>query len=286
MEAHDIDAYLSAVEAEVPGITEGAEKRIIWAGEKDVQTPLVVVYIHGFSGTSEEIRPVPDLVAKGLGANLFFTRLQGHGLTGAALAEATLAGWKSDMDEVISVGRALGERIILITCSTGGTLATLAAAKPKTAAALAGISFVSPNFALKHPLAFLLGWPGARHWVPWVIGRQATFPARNAANEKFWTLEYPTRAIFPMVEAVAEARKIDPGSIHVPAQFLFSDDDQVVDPRRTRKVATKWGGPVEVSPKRPGATDDENCHVIAGDILSPGMTAQVAEEILTWARGL
>lgn len=58
----DLDAYLLAQEAVYPQITEGVEKQIIWAGEKDVRTKDVIVYLHGFSATSQEIRPVPDRV--------------------------------------------------------------------------------------------------------------------------------------------------------------------------------------------------------------------------------
>ncbi|MDD4273595.1 MAG: hypothetical protein PHG14_07705 [Desulfobacter postgatei] len=37
------------------------------------------VYIHGFSATRKETAPLSDLVAKTLNANLFYTRLSGHG---------------------------------------------------------------------------------------------------------------------------------------------------------------------------------------------------------------
>jgi hypothetical protein len=49
----DLDGYLAAREGIIPGIVPGTEKRIVWAGQPGVRTPLAVVYIHGFSATSE-----------------------------------------------------------------------------------------------------------------------------------------------------------------------------------------------------------------------------------------
>jgi hypothetical protein len=114
----DIDACLAATEARFPDITSGTAKQVIWAGAPGAKTPLAVVYLHGFSATSAEIRPVPDLVAKALGANLSYTRLTGHGLTGtppgtapgAALGAAMPEDWIADTAEALAIGRRLGDQ--------------------------------------------------------------------------------------------------------------------------------------------------------------------------------
>jgi hypothetical protein len=85
-----VDAWLAQQEARFDDIVPGTEKRVIWAGAPEVQTDWAVVYLHGFLATSEEIRPVPDEVAAALGANLMFTRLEGHGRGVAALAEPSV----------------------------------------------------------------------------------------------------------------------------------------------------------------------------------------------------
>ena len=84
----DVDAYLSTAEARFDDIVPGTHKRVSWFGIPGEKTPVAIVYIHGFSASSEELRPVPDLVAKALGANLYFTRLTGHGRGSAAMAGA------------------------------------------------------------------------------------------------------------------------------------------------------------------------------------------------------
>ncbi|TIL79433.1 MAG: alpha/beta hydrolase, partial [Mesorhizobium sp.] len=87
----DPQAYLAREEAAVPNIRDGLEKEIIWANPMvHAKTPLAIVYIHGFSASKGEVRPLPDDVADELDANLFYTRLTGHGQDGAAMAEGSV----------------------------------------------------------------------------------------------------------------------------------------------------------------------------------------------------
>ena len=69
-----VAAHFARTEARFDDITPGTEKRVIWAGEPEARTEWSVLYVHGFSATSEEIRPVPDRVAQALGANLILSR--------------------------------------------------------------------------------------------------------------------------------------------------------------------------------------------------------------------
>ena len=68
----DPQAYLAREEAAVPNIRDGLEKEIIWADPMvHARTPLAIVYIHGFSASKGEVRPLADEVANQLDANLF-----------------------------------------------------------------------------------------------------------------------------------------------------------------------------------------------------------------------
>ncbi|KZL20096.1 hypothetical protein PsAD2_01582 [Pseudovibrio axinellae] len=55
-------------------------------------------------------------------ANLYYTRLTGHDRTGEALAEATLYDRINDLAEAVEIGRQIGEKIIIVSTSTGATL--------------------------------------------------------------------------------------------------------------------------------------------------------------------
>lgn len=282
----DLDLYLAEEEAKVGGITPGTEKRIIWAGAKGVQTDIAIVYLHGFSGTSEEIRPVPDLVAKALSANLFYTRYAGHGLDGSRLAGPSVQDWMDDTAEALAIGRRLGKRVIVIATSTGGTMAAEAALQPDMSQGMAGIIFVSPNFGLRPLAARLLTMGGVRTWGPIVAGAERCFDPVNGRQKTFWTTCYPTLALLPMAAVARHAGAADYSGVTVPALFLFSDADQVVSPDATRRVAAGWGAPATLLPQVIGPDDDAYNHVITGDILSPSMTAPISFTMIGWIRGL
>lgn len=280
-----VDAWFAAREAGVPNLRPGAEKRVLWAGEPETRTDWALVYVHGFSAAPDEIRPVPDLVAEGLGANLVFTRLKGHGQDGAAMAEATVEGWMHDVAEALAVGRRIGGRVLLMGTSTGATLATLALHEAM-AEGLAGVVFVSPNYRVADPKSALITWPGARTWLPWLAGREIGFEPRNAEHGRLWTTRYPSRALLPMGAAVREVHRRPHEAARIPALFLFDPGDSIVDHRVTRRVAVRWGAPATVHEVTVGPGGDPARHVIAGDVMSPGMSAPLAGRVLDWVRTL
>lgn len=283
---NDVDAYLASREARFDDITPGVEKRVVWHGVRGEKTRQVLVYVHGFSASSEEIRPVPDRIASALGANLVYTRLQGHGRSDAAMAEATTEGWMRDVAEALAVARAVGEEVIILSTSTGGTLVAEAARQPALMQQVRGVIFVSPNFSINNPLAPLLTLPAARNWLPLVAGRTRSYEPRNDRQAIFWTTSYPTVAVLPMAALVERARSRDFAVIKLPALFWYSDADQVVVPAATDKVVARWGGPVTVMKVTLGAGSDPYAHVIAGAIASPSQTELTVAGMLSWIENL
>ncbi len=281
-----VGVYFETVESAYSDITPGAEKRVIWAGQPEGRTPLSVVYIHGFSATSEEIRPVPDRVAAALGANLVYTRLAGHGRPGAAMAEPTVNDWMQDVAEALAAARAVGDRVVVIATSTGATLMTAATLDPALSQDLVGLAMISPNYGVNHPAAPLLTWPAARYWLPLLVGKERNFPARSLEHGRFWTTSYPSVAAMPMAALVRAVIALPVEKAQTPALFWYSLQDRVVRPDLTTGVAARWGGPVEVKNHTPGPGDDPYAHVMAGDIMSPGQTEAAVEDILSWLADL
>ena len=282
----DVDVWLAAREAVFTDIVPGTQKRVIWAGAKGAKTPLAVIYIHGFSATSEEIRPVPDQVARALGANLFYTRLAGHGRGSAPMATATAGDWLEDTAEALAIGRRLGERVLVISTSTGATLAAFAATDAAMSADIAGIVMISPNFGVKPAAAKILDLPAARYWGPVVAGATRSFNPVNANHAKYWTVQYPTTALFPMAALVRAAKGLDLSAAQAPLLVIYSAEDMVVDAAKTLAAVSVWGGDVTLEARSLAKGDDPYSHVIAGDILSPGQTVGTTALILDWANGL
>lgn len=283
----DPASYLAAREGAFEDIRPGNAARIAWAGAAGAVTPLSILYLHGFSAGPAEIRPVPDDVARALGANLVFARLSGHGRDGAAMAEPRAGDWLEDTALFLEVARAVGERVIVIGTSTGGTLAAWAMTEPDMARDVAGVVFVAPNFALANPAGVLLEWPYARAWGPLVAGAERSFEPMNDGQAAHWTTRYPIGAAVTLGTLLREMRGRDLGQAMQPALVVFSDADQVVSAQATRDAMSGWGGPVTLAVlEMPAEGADPFAHVIAGEIMSPAMTAPVTARILYWAGGL
>lgn len=281
----DLDGYLVREEGSVRGLRPMAAKEINWAGAAGAKTDLSIVYFHGFSASKQEIRPVPDLVAKALGANLYYARLTGHGQTGAALAAAKADDWWRDAAEAMAIANRLGDRVLLIGTSTGATLATLILDDPTLSETVVGMVGVAPNYRVLGAPMPVLRMPFANQIVPLIGGEIRSWAPMNDAQAKSWTTTYPTVAILPMATLVEAASDLDHSSIAQPALFLFSDDDEVVDHTRTREIAAVWGGGATIAHLTPAEGEAPSNHVITGAIVAPSTVDAAVEEILSWWAG-
>jgi hypothetical protein len=68
----------------------------------------------------------------------------------------------------------------------------------------------------------------------------------------------------------------------VPVLFWFSDDDQVVSAKATRKIISKMGNNVTVHNPTLTNKDDSSRHGVLGDILSASQTKDGVNKILNW----
>ena len=276
---NSLDKLIEDSENEILNIRPDTEKKIIWANQNKVKTKISLIFIHGFSATRAELDPVIEMLGKELNANIFFTRLRGHGLDGEALAEATFDDWMIDTKEAIDIGNAIGDKLILIGCSTGCSLIHANLQYINNAAA---VIYVSPNFGSKSYLGKLLIIPGAKWFIPFIFGKEYSFVPRNADHARCWTTSYPIKALFAVKDSVVAAYKVKHIKIKQPVLFYFSDDDQVVSAKATRKIISKMGNNVSIHNPILTNTDDSSKHGILGDILSSSQTNSGVKKILSW----
>ena len=152
---YQVEDHIKIAEMKIADIRSGLEKSIVWAGAPNHRTRYAIVYIHGFSASKEELRPVPDLIAASLGANIFYTRLTGHGRTVDAMREVSVSAWMQDLAEAFKVGTVIGDKVIIVSCSTGGTLVATGIANGVFLKKLSSTVFFSPNFGVRDPMAQL-----------------------------------------------------------------------------------------------------------------------------------
>lgn len=281
----DIDAYLAQSEARFDDIEPGQQKEVVWAyPASKAKTPVSLVYLHGFSASRGETDPLTALAAAELDANVFYTRLAGHGRDGDAMAEPSVQDWLDDAAEAIAIGKRIGEKTILVTTSTGGTIAAIAAFDPALREQIDGIVFIAPNFKIANAASAILTLPFARTLVPMIVGPERSFEPENELHARFWTERYKSTALLPMAAAVRYANGLLYERVTIPALFMFADGDKVVNHTRTRQIHSRWGGQKALITVD-DSTDPYN-HVIAGNALSPNTTERLAGDIAAWVKGL
>ena len=279
----DLDAYLKQTEARFTDLRPNNEKLIVWADpSKKAKTQLSIIYLHGFSACRLEVAPLCDIVAHDLGANLFYTRLSGHGRPGEALAEVTMADWQRDAYEALAIGRRLGEKVIIIATSTGGALATwlVSSAGNKDIQAMV---LISPNFGLRNKSAFIMTWPLARYYVPLLAGKTRTIEPCSPVWSVCWPCSYPMISMIPVMQIVKEAWHAPVEKITAPVLVFYSPNDKIVEPARIEALIKRFGSTQKKIVRIQHSGDPDN-HVNAGQMMSPENTEPFARMIVDFIR--
>jgi len=221
-------------------------------------------------------------VAAALGANLFETRLSGHGQTEQQLHEVRAEDWLADTAEALAIGARLGDRTVVIGTSTGGTLA-LAMSNEPAADTVSDIVLISPNVQPSDGNAAWLTRPAGPLIARLVAGDTRSWEAYNELQARFWSTSYPIEA------AIEVMRLVDMLNARLPLQLqqnllvLLSPNDTVVSPAATKQAYEQIDAPHKALIEIEDAGDPSN-HVLAGDILSPDSTDAVAAMIVDFVR--
>ena len=260
----------------VKDIRPGLQKEIVWADPATkAKTPLAIVYIHGFSASKGEVRPLPDKVAAALGANLFYTRLTGHGQDGARDG----GGQRQCLDQRLCRGdrdrpgdRRQGGGDRHLDRRVAGDLG---ASQPGLSKDVATIIAISPNYGLQAAGSDLLTlpWGGAARRTDDRQGAQLR-AAVNALNAQLWTTRYPTSAILPLaaLTRLAYATPVEtiahPGAVHLFATTTGGAAGADARDRRPLGRAARAGA--GRAQRRSVQPRDSRRRAVAGDDASAG----------------
>jgi pimeloyl-ACP methyl ester carboxylesterase len=184
------------------------EARIVWASDSLKQpTEYAIVYLHGFSASQEEGDPVHTTLARRFGANLYLSRLSMHGMdTTEQLLGLTADSYWESAKEALAIGKKLGQKVILVGTSTGGTQALqLAAAFPNEVYAL---MLLSPNIAINDPNAWLLNNPWGMQIARMVIGdKYIVAKDTRPIYRQYWSSPYRIEAAVELQEMLEQTMK-------------------------------------------------------------------------------
>jgi len=198
-----LEQEINRREAAIPNLKPDNEARIIWADSIPSKTPYSIVYLHGWSASQEEGDPLHLETAKRYGCNLYLPRLSGHGLLeDEPMLTITADQLLASAREAIAVGKQLGEKVIIMATSTGGTLALyLAGGDPD----IAGLLLYSPNIEIFDPNATMLAKPWGLQLAKLVKGGDYhEFEDPTEEDRNYWTTKYRVEALTQLQVLVDE----------------------------------------------------------------------------------
>jgi esterase/lipase len=283
-----LDSYITAMEAPHK-IKPNNQAKIIWADSSQSQTEYALVYLHGFSASQMEGDPVHQNIAKQFNCNLYLARLAEHGIdTTEDLMNLTADQYWESAKLAYAIGKQIGKKVILMSTSTGGTLALqLASVYPE----IAGLILYSPNIEVFNPSAPLLDNPwGLQIGRAVLKSNYVDIKYKDSAYPKYWNSHYRIEGVVAL-QNLLEATMTEATfkKIHQPtlALYYYKDEahqDNVVKVKAIQKMMQQIATPANL--KMEMAIPNAGNHVIASPIVSKDIvsveqaTAKFMKEVI------
>ncbi len=217
------------------------EARIVWNNDSlKNKTEYAIVYLHGFSASQEEGDPVHRDIAKTFGCNLYLSRLAEHGLdTTEPMKRLTADKYWESTKEALAIGKQIGNKVILMGTSTGGTNALqLAAAYPNDIDALV---LLSPNIEINDPNAWILNNPWGLQIATIVQGsRYIDSKDQRPVYKQYWYSHYRLESVVALQEMLETSMTKETfEKINEPTLLLYYYKDDVHQDSVVRVPAMK-----------------------------------------------
>ncbi len=273
----DLEGFIADRESKVKNLKPNNESRFYWA-DSVRKTPYAIVYLHGFSASPMEGDPMHREIAARYGCNLYVPRLFSHGLTEPdALEGYTPQKLLESAEEALAIGHEIGDKVILMSCSTGGTLSIyLSAQHPELVEAQL---LFSPNIAIANPTAGMATGPWGRELVTSMIGerRELTSEEENDPTNQYWSRSYSVEALIAL-QSLLDQAMTDETWAGVKQPYLLAcyykdeeNQDPVVSVEAMREFHQSTG--TAEGEKRFVELDDVSDHVFLSDLKNDDLTS-------------
>lgn len=278
-QAIDLENYVKGQESKHV-IKANNEARIIWNDSSKNRTPYSVVYLHGFYASQEEGDPVHLEFAKKFGCNLYLARLADHGIDSVdQLINFTVdRGWES-AKEALAIGKALGDKVIVMGTSSGSTLAlVLAAEYPEDVAALINLS---PNIRINHPLAFIANNPWGVYIARLVRGGKYEVSEPDPIHDQYWYNKFRLEAVSELQEMIEDKMNKETfEKVKCPSLTLYyykneEEQDKTVKVSAMLEMNDQLGTPAAL--KKTVAIPNAGTHVIGSYLTSNDFESVIRE---------
>jgi len=261
---NQLDTHVLQQEALINDIRPGNKARIIWANDSIEKTPYSIVYLHGFSAGPMESDPVIFEIAKNFGFNLYLARLADHGRSSKESFK-DLTGDKLILSakKALAIGKLLGDKVIVISCSTGSTLSSYLAAENQESTY--AMVLYSPNFALHDGKSKLMAMPWGLQLARQIFGGNYRSIEMEQGAKPFWTTNYRIEGVVNLIPLLnktmtdATFQKIKQPYLLV---YYYEDEehcDKIVSVPRMRDFHKLTSSPNHLKKEVPLATVKAHC---------------------------
>lgn len=201
-EINSVERYVNDHEAQYDIKADNAA-HIVWADSAKQKTEYVLLYLHGFSASWYEGYPVNKAFADSLNCNAYYARLAEHGLQDdKALLHMTPKRLYDSAKEALLIAHTLGQKVIIMSTSTGGTLSLMLAADfPDLVDALV---MYSPNIRIRQKAAQLLANPWGLKVAELSEGGNMRHIEASELTARYWYLDYRVEAMVYLQQLLNE----------------------------------------------------------------------------------
>ena len=249
------------------------EARIVWATAYQ-KTPYSMVYLHGNAASQEEGDPIHEALAQRYGCNLYLARLEGHGLKEEnPLKHIDPVQWMQSALDAIAIGKALGDKVILVSCSTGSTFAIYLASKYPDLVE-AQVMF-SPNVDYYDPRSFMMAGPWGLQISKQILGSDFYGWKAPGPAQQYWYTRYCVEGLITLKSIIDYTMTEETfGKINDPIfiSYYYEDDehqDMVVSVNRMREMYTQVGTRAEL--KKEVVLADAGTHIIVSSLFNTNL---------------
>jgi pimeloyl-ACP methyl ester carboxylesterase len=284
-----VGAYVDAIEAGMEKVKPMNASKVHYFNDSlKNQTDYAILYLHGFSASPMEGYPVHVNLAQEFGMNIYIPRLPTHGqdlpeplldMTGDTLWNAA--------KEALVLAHSLGKKVIVVGCSTGGTLSLkLAAEYPDMVEALI---LYAPLIKMANKASWLLARPFGLQIGRMVMGGKYRVFEPNPKTDPYWYAKYRLEGIVQLrilMETTMKAKTFKAVTQPVFLGYYYRDEEH--QDNTSSVDGMKWmfanlGTPVDK--KIDQSFSEATEHVIACEFTNPNWK-QVLDASASFLQGI
>ncbi len=264
-------------------VRPGNEAELIWYQDSIAQTEYSMVYLHGFGASKMEGEPLHRNLANTFGCNLILARLPDHGVeVDEKMLDLQTSKLIDHSKKIIALASEMGKKVIIVSTSTGSTLASYLAANDDR---IHSLIMLAPNFGIPDFTFDLLDRPWGLQLAQWTTGSKYHVWEANEEIQKYWYNHYRLEALVVLDQLLGKTMTKDVFSkITIPffIGYYYKDEenkDDVIDIDMISIFAEASN--TEKQKTKVMAFSDATGHVIGSELMNPNWKS-VENEIIDY----